>query len=100
MHVKQEANAKTIEVEATPETAIKLARGMKAIATAAKLYRKYNVTSGQVPVFKPVEMTISPPRQAERLAQTNVPIGQYACRRCRKPFIGKDRCQCKAVKGK
>lgn len=88
----------TIEVQTTTETAIKLARGMKAIATAAKLYCKYNVASGQAPSFKALEMTISPPRQAERLAKSRVQVGQYACGRCRKPFIGKDRCQCKAAK--
>ncbi len=80
-----------------PGMAKKLHRGMQAIAVIAKLYRKYHVTSGQTPVFAAIKLTDSPARQAERVAKSRVQVGQFACRRCRKPFVGKERCQCKAV---
>jgi len=75
----------------------KLHRGMQAIATVAKLYRKYHIPSGQTPVFRVIKPTDSPKRQAARLAQNQVQVGQFKCRRCDKLFIGPDRCQCKAV---
>lgn len=80
-----------------PGMAKKLHRGMVAIAVVAKLYRTYNIVPGKSPTFTAIKPTNSPPRQAERVAKSRVQVGQFMCRRCQKLFVGKDRCQCKAV---